>query len=968
MVKSRDYVSAAKVAEQIEWKKMKQWSVMSNAINAFVATGKFDKARNVCIYAYNRRLGGRRLLATLMDMYVRLGEYEDAEEIYQEYSELAPRDVTRYILLYRLRRAQEAPTEELIEILQEYKEKELDEEYEYELALLYSKAGMADKCVKECDELVLWFADGIYVEKALRLKQMYVPLSTKQAEKLARLVRMSAVGNNSPDVLMADEQNSAVYEAAAAEEEDVQQYAKEAGAEADADYEAQYAEETEPAYVEQYENENESEEYAAYQEHSAAYQEQAEEDISDGSSRSSQENPEKKYVDDIGNTTEWSPIEIYNAIEEAKESEQKLSGTKTPGTKTAEPEQNISDMVPVGADMQQADGDYDININIPDYSVYDTRNVQQELKENVKEIMEAYNNREKTEALREASELQETLELQDVSELQEVSEFRDVSGDSDPTKEIIINKHQWRKASRNVVHKKDIQEQDKAVNTASGKDIGALFKLTSESNIRDVTRQMTLEQMEELVAQLQAEQERRRKEAADNRKQADVQMDISQWLSDYDGDAGREDDPEPVEPEDIKTRDKSTEEMETRQQSAAEPQSEEKTEPEAENADYNPAERAAVEQTVREIAASMEKEKKVVNKYGSDAGESIEDEFEEIPDVEESFDEEYDYEYKTADVNKSDELPDLEKAINDGIEKIIDDTIKGKNTGYDYDSGRYFLRDEEKRFLDKYLYMSGMERRLCRYIGAKRAEKQGNQERAGNIAIMGSRSTDKTAFAVNLFKAIHVYDEKLEQKLARISAETLNEKGFASYADKLAGHTLIIEDAGRLKHEQIDALMHADRNDTTLIIEDEEFGINKLFAENPDFSDLFTGCFLLKQYTVNELVDIAKDYADEQSWRVEDKALLKLYLILSRIPNDDQGNAVGIVKEIMDRAAAHAERSIGNRLFGRFRSVLVIKETDFVPIDEDEEYDGEEDKDEVSGYDETYDREQDGDDFKRNSD
>ena len=92
LVKSGDYVNAAKVAEQLEWKKMKQWTVMSNAIEAYVATGKYDKARNVCIYAYNRKLGGRRLLATLMEMYVKLGELDDAEEIYQEYVETAMTD------------------------------------------------------------------------------------------------------------------------------------------------------------------------------------------------------------------------------------------------------------------------------------------------------------------------------------------------------------------------------------------------------------------------------------------------------------------------------------------------------------------------------------------------------------------------------------------------------------------------------------------------------------------------------------------------------------------------------------------------------------------------------------------------------------------------------------------------------------------------------------------------------------
>ena len=99
---------------------------------------------------------------------------------------------------------------------------------------------------------------------------------------------------------------------------------------------------------------------------------------------------------------------------------------------------------------------------------------------------------------------------------------------------------------------------------------------------------------------------------------------------------------------------------------------------------------------------------------------------------------------------------------------------------------------------------------------------------------------------------------------------------------------------------------------------------------------------------MNELVDIAKDFAEEQGWRVEDKALLKLYLILSQIPNDDNGNIVDIVKELMQHAAKHARRRFGNKLFGRFRSVLVIKESDLMS---EEEYDDDEDEDDEEAQD-----------------
>lgn len=984
LVKNRDYVNAAKVADQLEWKKMKQWSVMSNAIDAFVATENYEKARNICVYAYNRKLGGRRLLATLMEMYVKLEEFDDAQEIYQEYVELAPRDVTGFILLYKLRRAQGAPVEELINILQNYKEKELDEEYEYELALLYSEAGLTDKCVRECDDLVLWFSDGIYVEKALKLKQVYAPLTPRQEAKLAALEKMSAAVSDNKDLddeaenEKEPESSMAYTQAAAYEEPEYEPEDSSMEDESEAD-EADEDSEEEPVFEPVKKEKKSLFEWGSVSEKKS---QKAESD-------KVQEKEEKKFVDDIENTTQWTPINPDKT--DFSDSEDVTDVTKEP-----QPEQ-----------------DYDINIKVPDYSVYDTRNVQQELKANVNEIMEAYHNREKKEALREAAQLE------------------DIQEDSDPTKEIIINKHQWRKASRNnaapavsaIGDVKPVRQQPQAID---GLQVLAGLK---DSDIREVTQQMTLEQMEDLVAQLQAEQERRKREAKAENSLNPGRMDISQWISDADDSEDKpakadrsvlecatreipvseirhrmetkkeEHAPEIRKAEEVKKETahdaadikevapesedvkETASEMSYAKYAAPEaadikeaaPESEdvkeiasemsyaEYTAPETDDIeqikqtdaeDVERAEREALERTVREIAASFEKaeagsERKsehdtkpepedIISDNINDedaqeyrADDSYDYEFEEIPDVEDS----------QNDLEPDDEeLPDLEKAINAGIEQIIDDNAKALAGGSE--SGRYVLKAEEKAFLDRYLYMSGMERRLCRYIGSKRAQQAGKIENAGNIAIMGSRNTDKIAFAVNLFKALHVYDANREQKLARISADRINERGYETYADKLIGQTLVVENAGRLKREALASMMKR-QGDTLFIIIDEEFEINKLFAENPDFSDEFTGCFLLKQYTVNELVDIAKDYAEGNSWRVEDKALLKLYLILSRIPNDDQGNVVELVKNIMNHAAEHAKSRIGNKLFGKFRAVLVIKEGDLSLDDEYEEEDEE---------------------------
>ena len=982
LVKNRDYVNAAKVADQLEWKKMKHWSVMSNAIDAFVATGNYEKARNVCVYAYNRKLGGRRLLATLMEMYVKLEEFDDAQEIYQEYVELAPRDVTGFILLYKLRRAQGAPVEELINILQNYKEKELDEEYEYELALLYSEAGLTDKCVRECDDLVLWFSDGIYVEKALKLKQVYAPLTPRQEAKLAALEKMSAAVSDNKDLddeaenEKEPESSMAYTQAAAYEEPEYEPEDSSMEDESEAD-EADEDSEEEPVSEPVKKEKKSLFEWGSVSEKKSQKAE----------SEREQEKEEKKFVDDIENTTQWTPINPEKTY--FSDSEDVTDVTKEP-----QPEQ-----------------DYDINIKVPDYSVYDTRNVQQELKANVNEIMEAYHNREKKEALREAAQLE------------------DIQEDSDPTKEIIINKHQWRKASRN--NAAPVVSAAGDVKPVRQQPIDGLQVLAGlkGSDIREVTQQMTLEQMEDLVAQLQSEQERRKREAKAENTLNPGRMDISQWISDADDSADRpakaeksvmecatreipvneirhrmeikkeEHAPEIRKAEEVKKETahdaadikevapesedvkETASEMSYAKYAAPEaadikeaaPESEDVKEIDSEMAyaeytapetddieqinqtdaeDVERAEREALERTVREIAASFEKaeagsERKSEHDTKPEPEDIISDNINDEDAQEYRADDSYDYEFEEIpDVedaqNDSEpddgELPDLEKAINAGIEQIIDDNAKALAGGSE--SGRYVLKAEEKAFLDRYLYMSGMERRLCRYIGSKRAQQAGKLENAGNIAIMGSRNTDKIAFAVNLFKALHVYDANREQKLARISADRINERGYEAYADKLAGQTLVVENAGRLKREALASMMKM-QGDTLFIIIDEEFEINKLFAENPDFSDEFTGCFLLKQYTVNELVDIAKDYAEGNSWRVEDKALLKLYLILSRIPNDDQGNVVDLVKNIMNHAAEHAKSRLGNKLFGKFRAVLVIKEGDLSLDDECEEEDEE---------------------------
>ena len=142
----------------------------------------------MAILAYNRNLGGRKLIYKLTEFFIKVNDFENAEELYKEYAKISAHDVNRYILYYDLRRAQGAPDTELVKILEDYKESEIDEKYMYELANLYYKTGRREDCIKTCDNLVLWFQDGVYVENAVRLKEkLGVNLSNTQRRILGEI-------------------------------------------------------------------------------------------------------------------------------------------------------------------------------------------------------------------------------------------------------------------------------------------------------------------------------------------------------------------------------------------------------------------------------------------------------------------------------------------------------------------------------------------------------------------------------------------------------------------------------------------------------------------------------------------------------------------------------------------------------------------------------------------------------------
>lgn len=183
LIAEKDYLSAAEIADSINWRKVRNVNLLMKAGEVYINQKRYEDARDILLIAYDRSPIGRLIIYRLAEIAIKMKNFEEAEEYYDEFVEIAPHDNLKYILRYKLNKAKGADIKLQIAILEEFKEAEYTEEWAYQLAYLYHQAGEGEKCVDACDELILWFGEGIYVERALELKMLYQPLTKSQEDK-----------------------------------------------------------------------------------------------------------------------------------------------------------------------------------------------------------------------------------------------------------------------------------------------------------------------------------------------------------------------------------------------------------------------------------------------------------------------------------------------------------------------------------------------------------------------------------------------------------------------------------------------------------------------------------------------------------------------------------------------------------------------------------------------------------------
>ena len=879
-----DYEAAAKVVETIEWRKVKKWSELAIAEDVYERAGRLKDARNICVYAYNRNLGGKRLIYKLTEISIAIDDLDEADDLYNEFVEAAPRDTEKYILMYKLNKARKVPVERLIEILEEYKQSELDEQYEYELAELYAQAGRIDECVRECDDLILWFNEGEYVEKALRLKNRYAKLTKSQQAKLDMMEEYRAAGMEYSTVMP----------------------------EYDSEPDIEHEEVKEPEPQEEYKVQ------------------------------------EKDY----------SIYDTQNIQAQLAESMAKiLGGINGPGEEAAEPE--ITEPAGIEEPSETTEA----------VEPSETTEFVEPEEDTWEEPEEAEEPEEQPEAEKEPEEAEEQPEVEKESEPDSIEDkYKDIyEGIDEPTKEIRINTHHWNRyrsvmeddtkepmtadvplpegaLPKYIVEKSEMEGEAGTNPELIIEDFETIIEKQEEPvEEESVAEAAEPEEDDEYMVRLvteddepQEEPETDETEPEESVEEAvkkavsepaepeeseviDGQMDIMQWMESMQDTVGEdtlETDTE-TETEDVPEADIETEAAESDKIS----DDEQLIDDAAEDAINDIAARLMAEvreeldARAGEEAPTMIAEEEYIDDEADDAGEIMADD-----EAEEEFSEEEIAAYEEEHSAVEDEIT---AAVEDEITAVVEE---------DNDND-YVLKPSERRYLQKYLFINGMEETAAEIINNKKREVPDGTSAHGNIAVVGRAKTDKTDFAIDLFKALHSEDNNKKLRIAKTNAAAINSKSILASADKLKGITLIIENAGQLTKEsarELAQVMEGDTESMLVIITGEDYSINRVFAEVPDLSRMFDYRVEVRRYSVNELVAAAKDYAREKGYIIGEKALLKLYLLAGGVDTGDATKAVESIREIVDDAIERGSRKGKRRTSRKNGGLIILKDKDFI--------------------------------------
>ena len=991
-LEKKEYQKAMDIAESIDWRRVKNASMLNTVSEIYEYNGEFKKGRDILFLAFDRAPGSRKIVYRLGTLALKIKDIREATDCYEEFVKLAPKDPNQYILKYKILRTQGAALSDQIAALEEFKKAEYIEKWAYELAKLYDEAGMTAECLEECDDLILWFSEGKYVYLAMELKMKYKPLTPLQQEKYDS--RPGAV-KKQPEPVKQTESTLEEVDDENEYDEGSEEEVQESTVQRIDDAQVQ---EIPPEPVPM------QEEFEIPEE--AAQADVVPEEVVPEATAAVEETP--MYREEEPEASVETPEEHTSAIKQvvtgATLEEALAQGVAVASGINIEEEamKEREDEILANGQMMIDDilQKWEAKQKDHEEAIAKQKAKDEERLQKEREQARIRQEEERKEVERKAAEAEARRKAEEEARRKAEEEAARKAAEEEAARKAAeeearrkAEEEAARKAAEEEAARKAAEEEArrKAEEEAARKaEEEAADEKESERNTQRIPDDIV-----RLMEEMESENEDSEDEIYEEELEDGPGMDedfiegIEDELAglDMNGSSFEEGDfdeadfeEEDLEGEDFDEGDFEEEDLEGEDFDEADFEEEDFDEEDFDEADFE-------EEDLDEADFDEDDDEDDFEDIDDDETDFDEGDFEEAMD-EEDFDEEEidddeeldfgedlegedfdegdfeeedldegDFEEEDFDEEEIEDEDDTEELeIEEPSEEEIQARIKKSKGGVPFDTGfvvtgRYDLSatseiglkagltEEQKKLFSYFVPVRGMSEQIVEVLDNDRRAQREGTSKTGNLLVIGRKGSGKTVLAVDIVKAIQKQRNLKQGKVAIVTGESLNKKELTNIIQKLRGGAIIIEHAGKLNSrtvKELNYLMEKKTGELLFVLEDQRKPLERLMTANPEFKKKFSSKLELPVFINDELVTFGQTYAKENGYKLDEMGILALYSRIDVMQREDHAVSVAEVKEIMDEAIAHSQKAnvkhLARRVFGKGTDDsdrIILKEEDF---------------------------------------
>ena len=991
-LEKKEYQKAMDIAESIDWRRVKNASMLNTVSEIYEYNGEFKKGRDILFLAFDRAPGSRKIVYRLGTLALKIKDIREATDCYEEFVKLAPKDPNQYILKYKILRTQGAALSDQIAALEEFKKAEYIEKWAYELAKLYDEAGMTAECLEECDDLILWFSEGKYVYLAMELKMKYKPLTPLQQEKYDS--RPGAV-KKQPEPVKQTESTLEEVDDENEYDEGSEEEVQESTVQRIDDAQVQ---EIPPEPVPM------QEEFEIPEE--AAQADVVPEEVVPEATAAVEETP--MYREEEPEASVETPEEHTSAIKQVVTGAT-LEEALAQGVAVASGINIEEEAMKEREDEILANGQMMIDDILQKWEAKQKDHEEAIAKQKAKDEERLQKEREQA-RIRQEEERKEVERKAAEAEARRKAEEEAARKAAEEEARRKAEEEAARKAAEEEARRKAEEEARRAAEEEARRKAEEEAARKAEEEAADEKEsERNTQRIPDDIVRLMEEMESENEDSEDEIYEEELEdgpgMDedfiegIEDELAglDMNGSSFEEGDfdeadfeeedlegedfdegdfeEEDLEGEDFDEGDFEEEDLEGEDFDEADFEEEDLDEEELEEADFDEDDDEDDFEDIDDEETDFDEgdfeedmdeedfdEEEIDDDEELDFGEDLEGEdFDEADVEEEDLDEgdfdEGDFEEEDFDEEEIEDEDDTEELeIEEPSEEEIQARIKKSKGGVPFDTGfvvtgRYDLSatseiglkagltEEQKKLFSYFVPVRGMSEQIVEVLDNDRRAQREGTSKTGNLLVIGRKGSGKTVLAVDIVKAIQKQRNLKQGKVAIVTGESLNKKELTNIIQKLRGGAIIIEHAGKLNSrtvKELNYLMEKKTGELLFVLEDQRKPLERLMTANPEFKKKFSSKLELPVFINDELVTFGQTYAKENGYKLDEMGILALYSRIDVMQREDHAVSVAEVKEIMDEAIAHSQKAnvkhLARRVFGKGTDDsdrIILKEEDF---------------------------------------